>query len=322
MIREIGTQIEEIKEVQRGHVSQGKEKNIAIQRAERELEALNSQVGQKTAKLKTLSRDTARAWEWIQENQDSFEHRVFGPPVVECSVKDPAYTQAVESLFQKNDLLTFTCQSQNDLRKLSNQLYKNLGLAEISIRTISKPLSHFQPPVSLEQMHAYGFDGWAADYISGPEPVMAMLCGECGLMRTGVSLEDISSEQYSSVENSPISTWVTKSQMFQITRRREYGPGATSTRVKELRKAQIWTDQPADMDGKRELFENIEGWKGEVEELKRRVNEQQVKKNDLQRKLTGIEKDKVYHSLNSKVFLPADCSSLSWIRIRPINKRL
>src|SRR5204862_7271340 len=101
--------------------------------ARKELANLESQAGQQGNKLKQAARETAEAWEWIQENQDRFEKTVYGPPIVECSIKDPRYVDAIESLFQRNDFIAFTCQTKNDFKTLSDQLYGSMKLAEINI---------------------------------------------------------------------------------------------------------------------------------------------------------------------------------------------
>jgi len=264
-----------------------------ILQARRDLENLESQAGQQAQKLRQASRDTAEAWRWIQGNQDKFEKQVFGPPVVECSVKDLKYVDAIESLFQSNDFLAFTVQTRGDFKKLQEQLYGNMGLAEINIRTVSEGLDQFRPPVSGEDMWRYGFDYWALDLINGPEPVLSMLCGECRLHQTGVALHDITEEQFNLITVSPISSWVTGKNTYQITRRREYGPGATSTRVRDVRKARVWTNQPVDMRAKHDLQDNIEGWGQEVLALQRQVQEAKEKVAKLREENTELEREKV-----------------------------
>ncbi|KAI9768913.1 MAG: Structural maintenance of chromosomes protein 5 [Geoglossum simile] len=271
-LREIKVTIEALKDDQRAWAAQGKHNNARKEQAKKQLENLESQAGQQGNKLRQAARETAAAWEWIQENQDSFEKTVYGPPIVECSVKNPRYVDAIESLFQKNDFLAFTCQTKRDFETLSNHLYGTMKLAEINIRTNTKSLHEFRPPVSEEEMRRYGFEGWALDYLSGPEPVLAMLCYDVALNRTGVVLRDITDRQYEILEASPITSWVTSKNSYTITRRREYGPGAASTRVREVKRGKFWTSQPVDMRAKAELQDNIAGWTEEILEFTRRID--------------------------------------------------
>ncbi|KAI9789138.1 MAG: Structural maintenance of chromosomes protein 5 [Candelina submexicana] len=263
-----------------------------IERARIELDSLESQAGQQGNKLRQISRDTAIAWDWIQNHQDMFEKQVYGPPIMECSVNDQNYVDAIEGLFQNNDLLAFTCQTRNDFKTLQQQLYGAMKLGEIVLHTVSSGLERFKPPASEAEMRRYGFEGWAIDYISGPEPVLAMLCGESRLNQTGVVLRDISDQQYSALEDSPISSWVTGKQSYQITRRREYGPGATSTRVRNLKKAYVWTTQTVDPSAKRDLQDNIRGWNDEINDLKQQANDVKLQLQALGNEFNDLKTEK------------------------------
>ena len=243
---------------------QGKEKSARIEQAKKSLADLDSQAGKQSNKLAQISRDTSRAWDWVQQHQNEFEKPVFGPPIVECAVTDSRYVDLIETLFQKNNFLSFTVQTSNDFKKLSDELHDRLKLSEINIKTMTGHLDQFRPSVSSEEMKRYGFEGWALDYLTGPEPVMAGLCYDVRLHLTAVSLRDTTSQQYELLQSSPIESWVTSKSSYKIIRRREYGPSATSTSVRDVRKATIWTDQPVDLRAKQEFLENIEGWGEEV----------------------------------------------------------
>lgn len=183
---------------------------------------------------------------------------------MECSVTDPKYVDMVETLFQKNSFLAFTVQSNDDFKRLQKQAHDHMHLSEINIKVMVGGLDKFPPPIDSEELKHYGFQGWALDFLNGPEPVLAGLCHELRLHRTAVSLQDTSTQQYDRLQNSPIDSWITAKSSYNITRRREYGTGATSTRVRDVRRATVWTDQPVDLTAKRELQENIDGWGEEV----------------------------------------------------------
>lgn len=204
-----------------------------------------------------LSRDSHQAWKWIKDNQNRFEKRVYGPPMVECSVTNPQYADAIESLLQRNEFVAFTTQSREDFRTLQKALYNELKLHDVTIKTCSIALSELRSPMSDEDLRRFGFDGWARDFMTGPEQVLAMLCSENRLHQTPLVLRDISDDEYRKMESSQISSWVAGRQSYQVIRRREYGPGATSTKVRQLRKARVWTDQPIDASRGRELENKI-----------------------------------------------------------------
>ncbi|EAW08837.1 DNA repair ATPase SMC5 [Aspergillus clavatus NRRL 1] len=298
-IRELESQAAEIQSKRRPLVQALKTKTGQLDQAERQLRGLASQSGQQEAKLQKLSQHSYQAYKWLQDNQDKFEKEVFGPPVVTCLVKDPKYADAIESLLQRTDFIAFTTQSRNDFRTLQKALNIDMKLHDISIRTSTIPLDNFRPPVSDGELMDLGFNGWAKDYLSGPEPVLAVLCSENRLHQTPVKLQDISDETFNRMESSPISSWVAGRQSYQIVRRREYGPSAISTRVRQVRPAQVWTSQPVDVLGQQELEQNISSLKDEVKQLNDTIDSERNRlarmgqeKKDYDHERTLLEKEK------------------------------
>jgi structural maintenance of chromosomes protein 5 len=270
-----------------------KEKQNSIKRSEEQLRSLDSKAGQQEAKLKSTSFDTFRAYEWVLKNADKFEHEVFGPPMMTCSMRDPKYANAVESLFSRTDFMTFTTQSRNDFRVLQKSLIGGMKLHDVSIKTCSASLQQFQPPTSQDELRKLGFDGWASEYLSGPEPVLAMLCSENRLHQTPISLRDISNQQYSKMQNGPISSWVAGKQSYQVIRRREYGPGAVSTRTRPIRPAHIWTDQPADPSAKQELQMRIAECTADIKSIQEKVENDRTELASLKDMYNDKTRDKV-----------------------------
>ena len=269
-------QIEELQKKQKELTQRGKDRNSRMQQAEDNLAMLDSQAGKQNVKLQAASPQSAKLWAWVQQHQHEFDKPVLGPPLIECSVNDLKYVDQIEALFQSGTMLSFTVQTDDDFKRLSEAGHK-LRVSETYIRTKRAGLDHFPPPVSSEQMKRLGFEYWALDLLSGPEPVMAMLCAEIHIHSTGIATRDISSQQYDMLQNSPIAAWATGKSVYKISRRREYGSGASSTQVRAVRKASVWTEQPVDITAKRELQEKIAGWTEEVKAYEAEINEAQTK---------------------------------------------
>ncbi|KAJ5742712.1 uncharacterized protein N7511_011113 [Penicillium nucicola] len=265
--RELIAQASEIKERRQPLINQGNETTKKINQAQQQLERLNSQSGQQEHKLGNASHDSLKAHRWLLENQDRFEKEVFGPPIVTCSITDPKFANAVESLLQKTDFTSFTTQTRNDFRTLQRALNGELRLHDVSIRTCSIPLDSMKAPLPDDQLRQMGFDGWAKDFLTGPEPVIAMLCSEKLLHSTPIGVRDIPENVFNQLQNSALSSWVSGENTYQVSRRREYGPSATSTRVRQIRPAQMWTSQPVDVSLKRQHQENIDNWKEQLREI-------------------------------------------------------
>ena len=238
------------------------------------LEDFDSQAGRQMGKIAHYSPDTARAWKWVQDNQHRFEKEVYGPPLITCSVKDPRYTDVVESLFRQNNMLTITAQTQADYRLLNAQFYSpQMKLAEFRIQTSTQTLAESigQPLADSAQLRRMGFDGWVIDYIDAPEPVLAMLCNDIKAHKTAVTLQDITPEQHDMVLRTGIMSFVTKTTSYKITTRREYN--ATSTQTSSINRARFFVDRVVDTSGRRVIEENLEEVNRQFGALKEEANE-------------------------------------------------
>lgn len=299
--------------------TRGKENRQERELLHKELQTLNSQEGQRYLQLRKFEADVAKAWEWLQDNGTKFEKPVFGPAMLTCSIKDKRYSDQVQSLLQKDDFLCFTAQTKNDHKTLTDQFYRNMRLA-VTVRTVTADLSSFHSPIPRERLQTFGLDGYALDFIEGPGPVLAMLCSEKRVHLTGVALKDISDEHYQRLfEGERINSFACGSSMYRITRRREYGPGATSTMSRTIRTGQFWKDEPLDTSAKTELEQRIRERDSEFAEMKKQRGEITAKEEALGEKVTEIEEEVV--SIPSRVLKspPANMSHRNgWSRRRAL----
>ena len=282
-----------IKTEQRQLKTLGDEKAQQIRDIEAEIQSLDSLAGRQTQRLQRVSQDTFTAWQKVQRIQNEFEQPILGPPMIECSITDPKYVDQVESVIGRGEMITLTAQTRADFRKLDRYVRQDWGLHQVNIRSRLSGLSNFQPPVDRNALRGYSFDGWALDYITGPERVLAMLCEARGLHQTAIRLGDVSTEQYEQLFQSPIASWVTSKSIYAIRRRKEYGPSAVSTNVREVRKANLWSDQPADLGVKAGLEEKKARLEGENTEYSDRINtlNTELQRKDEQKR--EIEKERV-----------------------------
>lgn len=259
-----------------------------------EMEKLDSQEGQQLSFLRQVSPDAAKGWEWLVDHQGEFEKEIFGPPMLTCSLKDDRYSSLIQSLLQNDDFHCFTAQTRNDHKKISDVFYGQLGLL-VTIRTCANDYQSFKPPTSVEEAKRLGLDGFAINYLEGPDPVLAMLCSEKRLHASGVALQEISNEQYEQLVNGQkISQWATGETIYRVIRRREYGPDATTTSTRKVRPGRYWTDQPVDdvekVNLQRQLAEKtalIDDLKKQLAENKARIAEIDDRDQEVNRKLVS-----------------------------------
>lgn len=264
-----------------------------MKQIQQKIEDLDSKEGQKMSLLKSISPEVARGWEWLQEHQGDFEKEIFGPPMLTCSLKDERYSSLIQSMLQGNDFLCFSAQTRNDHKKLSDHFYRVMGLS-VTIRTCGSAFQSYRSPMSADEARHLGLDGFAIDYLDGPEPVLAMLCAERFLHVSGVALNEISSDQFNALQTGQkINSWATGQTYFRVIRRREYGPDATTTSTRKISPGRFWTDQPVDSDEKVELQRKLAEKNDQRTELQEQVGEQKARANELGPKEKAAEQELV-----------------------------
>lgn len=282
---------------------QGKEFKDARIRAEEALKSLNTHAGQQIRKLELVSKDTVKAWQWVQKNQNMFRDRIYGPPVLECSVKDQQYAKAIESLLSRNDFIAFTVTNREDRDLLLEHLTgrDHLRLSDISVKNSNgKSMESWAPPCSNEELKSFGLDGWALDQITGPEPVLSTLCDFNNLHRIGITQKKLTDGQFDQLKDrSKIQRWVEKDFSHTITRRREYGANAVSAGSQRLKPARYWTDQGVNMDEDQRLRraradanEKLEELGQHNETLKQKLQDLKTKQIELDRQKRDLEEEK------------------------------
>ena len=313
----IKTETEQVKASQGDINEQMRTKQAQIHRLETDLRNLDSQAGKQEQKLKQINFDTFKAWQWIQENQSQFLNPILGPPIIECSVKDSKYVNVLESLIQQGDMCVFTAQTTADQQKLHRLLKDELHLKKIGTRCVPPP-ERLRPPVDDSQLQHLGFEGWAKDYIQGPDGVIAMLCEAANLHRTGIVTQTQSDEQFKAAERSHASGWATLKATYRVMKRAEYGPGATSTTVRDVREARVWTDRAIDSSIKENMQTRINDLKQEITILREQFDDCNAKVSQMQTKYKVYQEREVCSSSSEHVQKSND-DRKKWKRERTSN---
>jgi DNA repair ATPase RecN len=267
-----------------------------------QLQHLATQSGKQASLLQRLSSHTAEAWKWIQENRGTlqFKGKVAGPPILECSISDPKFAQAVESQLKRGDVIAITCTNSDDQKTLMHHLLAKkdnggLGLHDVHLRTSSKELSTYQPPLAKEALSGYGFEGYLLDYIKGPDTILAMLCDNNRLHQIAYASQPISDQQHAVASNSPLRTWVSGKDAYRINTRY----GQSSTLVTKLRPAQFFHDQPGNTEETTQIQRLREELKEEGEKLKAHYKEIQAEIKKLEDEEGELKKARVSYTANT-----------------------
>ena len=233
------------------------------------VQGLETQTGQQESRLEVLSRDTFKAWKWIQDNRGLFEQPVYGPPLVECSLADTKMADAVESFLQRGDFLMLTVQNQKDFALLQKKLNTELSLHDVRLRTCSDTnLDAFQKPLSGGEMQEIGFGGYAIDHLVGPPTVLAMLCHEKRLHSCAIAARDISQQHHDQASRKGLSGYYSRGKRYQFIHRKEYGDAGSMAQVRDAAPATNWTKQAVDMGRKAALERQIAEIRDELATIK------------------------------------------------------
>ncbi|EMC94314.1 hypothetical protein BAUCODRAFT_123954 [Baudoinia panamericana UAMH 10762] len=271
-VRDRNDKMDELKQEVASLQQRGQQQQNILDDAQREKDSLHTQAGQQASKLRTASRQAYQAYQWIQNNRNRFSGDVYGPPAVELAAKDVRHAAAIESAIGQGEMLAFTVTSQADFNTLSDELYKHQGLSDISIRVSGRPLDQYRPPCSNEQLQSYGLQAWMVDLVEGPDAVLAMLCDNRSLAATAFTTRELTNAQLEALKapNSPITSWITPTEQYIVTRRREYGAAGFSVRNTNLRAARFFTDATVPHNEDAELDQRVIAARREIAELERR----------------------------------------------------
>ena len=114
---------------------------------------------------------------------------IFEPAVLCVTVPNRQFVDAVEACFGSTQLRTFVAQCEDDyqlLNRLCVDTPEALGKkARINTWFKARDESKLQPPpLSVDQLRAEGFDGYALEFVDCPEGLKWFLCADVRLHRT------------------------------------------------------------------------------------------------------------------------------------------
>ncbi|KAK6508078.1 Structural maintenance of chromosomes protein 5 [Arthrobotrys conoides] len=274
------------------------ERQSEIEQINKWISRMKNIAGQRVEALRKVSPESFTVFTWLQENKHKFKGRVYGPPIVECTVKDPGYQAEIESLFGPGDKFAFTCTSKGDFDTLMDSVYgdnrngKGLGLSEVTIKYIEKELGEFPRIASKDELSSWGFDGLAIDFISGPSEVLSMLCNSIGLHRVGISKSKLSTSQHESAKTGKRMTkWVAGGVSTSIRRRPDY-PAAETEISSYIGQPQFFKTVEADRRLIDEKIQQQNQLKAEIDEIAREISTQKASFGGLEERGSSLRAEK------------------------------
>ncbi|XP_053957144.1 structural maintenance of chromosomes protein 5 [Anastrepha ludens] len=142
----------------------------------RRLERTNDVHAQKLQLLQEKFPEVYRAVQWLKNNKELFQARVYNPMILELSVRDPEHAKYFENTISIRDLLAFTCENKEDVSLLVNELCVKQKL-KISVGHASPANKiNYRADIPIDSLRSCGFTAYLIDLIEGPPAIINYLC--------------------------------------------------------------------------------------------------------------------------------------------------
>ncbi|ODQ64603.1 P-loop containing nucleoside triphosphate hydrolase protein, partial [Nadsonia fulvescens var. elongata DSM 6958] len=147
--------------------------------------------------------DMLKAVDYIKKNRDQFTGTIWEPPCLSVGVKDSRYRKYADATIFPHRFV-FTCETRSDYEKFTKHAFEvsrwNITVAEYS-NTAAPTLNKHRKPTSNDSINSLGFDGYIVDTLTGPEPVLNMLCHKAFLHMTPFALRELTRNQQARLES-------------------------------------------------------------------------------------------------------------------------
>jgi chromosome segregation ATPase len=151
----------------------------------------------KRQKLDTLKnslpngKDAVKAMEWLSQNRDQFQGRVYDPMLMCIDVTEAdKYAKYIETCIPPKELVAFAVEKSDDANKLMKQFRDTMRLKVnvVQVEPCADP-DHMQAKsgeFSAADQQKYEFKGFVKDMFTCPGPIKAYLCKLYGLQNIPV----------------------------------------------------------------------------------------------------------------------------------------
>ncbi|XJO76391.1 hypothetical protein BDV3_006922 [Batrachochytrium dendrobatidis] len=202
------------------------EVRVEQQKKATELEQLDQIRHRKLAALKRGDKDAYNATMWLQDNLSMFEKHVFEPICMEVNLKDTRYAAVLETLVKPSHNTTFVTQCKQDYNRFCEEVI-SIRKWRVNVVYFDRPLSSWTPEHPRQLITQLGFDGYALDFIDGPEPILSALCQMCFLHTNAIALGKLPDLV---AAEKKLRVFIANNDLYSV----KHAYGHTSTRAKRI----------------------------------------------------------------------------------------
>ncbi|KIJ57229.1 hypothetical protein M422DRAFT_23312 [Sphaerobolus stellatus SS14] len=264
------------------------EKEDAVKRSNHQLAELNNVMNQKLSELSKWDSACAEVARYIlnaRANGDGFAQRVDLPAVLDVSVNDRNFANAVEACMNANQLKTFVTHSEDDYNHF-NRIFIDTGSAlnhRVRVTVWHRPYnpdSLMRPPLTNDELREFGFNGYAIDFVQCSEGLKWFLMKELNLHRTPVAADSrlVNDDRVQQAvsrfgpdgRSPPNVNYISGNTMFSVSRS-PYGQQKTMTVTRAVRPARNLGHRSVDPNVKKNIEDQIAAVEREINELRNQI---------------------------------------------------
>ncbi|ODQ77885.1 hypothetical protein BABINDRAFT_163260 [Babjeviella inositovora NRRL Y-12698] len=249
--------------------------------------------------------------------------RYWESPLMSLDVQ-PAYVKALETVVDLGTKVAVTVTAES-YAAVSRAIFDDAKI-NTPIRTVgTKALSL---PMSAEQVRTYGFDGFIADFVSGPKAVVQMLGEQCQIHKIPVALRPLSEEQLRTLQTPDANgrilfiKFIAGDFMYNVSKS-NYGSRQIMYRTQSVLTFQTFGSTGLTEERKREIAREIQQYKVDFERAKLEEDEVRAQASELRDKLQALTTE--YKEVHEEVrFADGVKASLEKfeLRVKTINEKI
>lgn len=148
--------------------------------------------------LQSRNRDAVRGLEWVNKNKDRFKKHVYSPIMCEIDIKDAANACIIENSIPKNELMSFVCQTKEDLQTFTRAARDELKIKVSVVMAPTKTMDQFtqESRISPQYLESIGIKAFLKDLITAPDPIMRYLCANHQFHRIPIAIDMSDARQF------------------------------------------------------------------------------------------------------------------------------
>ncbi|KAK6199192.1 uncharacterized protein RJT21DRAFT_131015 [Scheffersomyces amazonensis] len=249
------------------------------------------------SETKNTQRDVAYNSHVRLRMTSELKNHYFECPIVSCTVTDVDFAKVLEKVVDNNSLFSITTTNNEDfnlIRKFAEEIKINFPIRLTDVKNIP------QPAINVEQIKAFGFDGYLSDFVEGPKEVLSMLYDTSKIYNIPVSKQPFTTSQIDKlIKNGsgyiPFMKFIAGNIMYNINRSR-YGSKQIFYTTEQIDDARYFNSKGLSEET-RIRYNN------QLQEVNNQIKQERIKLSNFQNSITTAKEERraIQHEMEKLV---------------------